>query len=104
MDTLQKRLREARKKAGLSQSQVAKKIGISQPTYSELESGKSKSTTFLPQLAVLYNVSAIWLAEGKGTADAMFPAGWERVLRVIAAASPEEQDRAREMLEVYFRK
>lgn len=64
---LKDRLKAARKMSGLKQSEVAKKIdGLSQPAYSQLESGASKTSTKLIELAKLFNVSSDWLATGEG--------------------------------------
>ena len=52
------RLREARKKAGLTQSQLAIKIGIGQNTYSYWETGKTKiDSVSLAKLAEILGVS-----------------------------------------------
>lgn len=64
--TIQSRLKDARKKSGLTQAEVAALVGISQPTYSQLESGVSKSSTLLPQLAFVLGVRPHWLATGTG--------------------------------------
>lgn len=70
MTELRDRLRKARKSAGLTQAKVASNIsGLSQPAYSDLESGKSKATTKIAELARLFNVSAIWLATGHNVPD-----------------------------------
>lgn len=64
--TLQTRLKEARRAAGLTQPQVAEKVGMSQPNYSDLERGKNKSSTLLPQIAFVLGVRPYWLATGEG--------------------------------------
>lgn len=65
-----KRIKEARKLRGLSQNELAAKIGIKQPTLSELESGESQGTTRLAQLAHALGVSPLWLETGRGPQDA----------------------------------
>lgn len=60
------RLKKARKLAGLNQAELAKKIGVQQTSISDLERGKSKSTSFSTQIAYELGVSALWLATGKG--------------------------------------
>lgn len=65
-NTLQNRLIEARKAAGISQEDVAKQVGMRQPSYSELESGKSAGSKLLPQIAFVLGVRPYWLATGKG--------------------------------------
>lgn len=66
METIQSRLVWAREQAKMSQAAVAKKAKMSQPTYSELERGLSKSSAKLVQIAAALNVSPVWLATGKG--------------------------------------
>lgn len=67
MNSLSDRLKTARKAKNLSQAEVAEYIdGLSQSAYSQLESGKSKTTTKMIELARLFNVSADWLATGQG--------------------------------------
>ena len=67
--TLQHRLKFARKRAKKSQAAVAEAVGISQPTYSDLERGESQGTTLLPQIAFFLGVNAYWLATGRGPAE-----------------------------------
>lgn len=64
-----RRLFSARVDAGFSQEEAARAAGMkSQGTLSEAEiSGKRSG--FTPQLAKLYNVSADWLATGKGNKE-----------------------------------
>lgn len=73
MQTLAKRLKEARARAGLSQAKLAKLAGVSQSTIANIESG----TRFEPQKAVqiarALGVSAEWLVEGRETVAAATP-------------------------------
>ncbi|MFI2816785.1 LexA family protein [Vreelandella lionensis] len=64
------RLKKARKLAGLNQAELAQKIGVQQTSISDLERGKSKSTSFSTQIAHELGVSALWLATGKGEMNA----------------------------------
>jgi len=70
MSTLQSRLRLAREAAGLSQTEVARRIGIAQPTYSDLENKPGSSSKHLVKIASVLGVSADWLAYGEGPRDA----------------------------------
>ena len=64
------RLKEARKSAGLSQSQVAQMIGIHRPTVSEIEAGRRNvSTEELTKLAEIYSVNIEWVATGGLVSD-----------------------------------
>jgi transcriptional regulator with XRE-family HTH domain len=60
-----RRLRAARK---LTQGQVAKAIGITQGSFTQLETGKSKSpaSSTLTKLARYFEVDPEWLMTGKG--------------------------------------
>lgn len=59
-------MHDARRAAGLDQKTVAKKIGVSQSTLSELERD-AKGTSHVVAFASLYSVSAHWLATGEGS-------------------------------------
>lgn len=61
------RMSDARRAAGLDQKEVAKAIGISQSTLSELER-EAKGSSHVVAFASLYKVSAHWLATGEGSA------------------------------------
>lgn len=61
-----KRLKDCRKNKGVSQKIVAKAVGMSQTNLSELENDIYPTSSFIPMLANYYEVSALWLANGKG--------------------------------------
>lgn len=63
------RIKAARKQAGLTQVQLAKAIGISQGTLSEMEND-GMSSTYTVQIAAVCGVSAQWLATGDGSMKA----------------------------------
>lgn len=59
---LHERLKEARDNAKLSQAEVAKQCGISQPAYFDIEHGdRSPSLAVAKRLAKLFDVSLDWL-------------------------------------------
>lgn len=60
------RLKKARTHAGLNQAELATRIGVRQTSVSDLERGKSRSTSFVTQMAYEMGVNALWLATGKG--------------------------------------
>lgn len=66
MTTLSERLKLARKQAKLTQSVIAERVGITQPTYQALESGKVEKTAYFSQIAKVLGVSTDWLATGQG--------------------------------------
>ena len=64
--TFGRRLRDARKAAGLTQKELADKIGLKQATISELENDEYSGSAKAAAMAEVLGVSAMWLAEGKG--------------------------------------
>lgn len=64
--TIGDRVKRARKHAGLNQRDLAKAIGITQPSLSELERGESRSSAYLIQIAAACGIDATWLATGQG--------------------------------------
>ncbi len=67
---LAKRLRTARELSGLSQGQVAKRLGIHRPSVSEIEAGRRRvSAEELTELADLYAVDLSWLAGVEAVPD-----------------------------------
>lgn len=56
------KIKIAREKAGLSQTEVANKLGVAQPTYFNIENGyKVPSLGVATQLAMLFGVSLDYL-------------------------------------------
>lgn len=62
---LKDRLKLARKNAKKSQQAVADAIGVTQSAYSQLETGRVDSSSFLPAIAKFLGVDAYWLQTGK---------------------------------------
>lgn len=63
---LSERIKAARQHAGLTQRELAEKVGIAQTAISQLESGKTQRSTYLFQISEACAVSATWLANGTG--------------------------------------
>ncbi|MFV3316533.1 LexA family transcriptional regulator [Pseudomonas sp. NY15374] len=61
------RLKAARKHAKLTQAELSKAVGITQTSISDLERGKSASSTFSASIARICGVSALWLETGEGS-------------------------------------
>jgi len=81
------RLRQARIDAGLNQSQLARKAGVTPSAISQIESGASKrpsSDNLLP-LAKALGVTPEWLISGKGPKYALTPIQ-ERIAFAMKAA------------------
>lgn len=62
---LKDRIKQARKLAKLTQKELADKIGITQPSLSELETGKSLSTSYIASIARACGVDPFWLETGQ---------------------------------------
>lgn len=69
MNDLKDRLKKARKDANKTQAQVAEAVGMKQPSYHQLESGKAIASTFLPLIADFLGVNPLWLQTGITQAD-----------------------------------
>jgi len=68
-DKLKDRLAAARLKAGYSGAQVARAVGMSQPSYSDLEKGIAKGSTKIVEIADFLRVRYRWLVFGIGEGD-----------------------------------
>ncbi|WP_249215689.1 helix-turn-helix domain-containing protein [Burkholderia contaminans] len=66
------RLLAARRRKGFSQKQVEARVGISQSNLGALET-KGTGSAFTVALALLYGVSPVWLAMGKGSMEGTSP-------------------------------
>lgn len=64
------RIKSLRQAAGETQSELAKKIGLTQAALSLLEKGKYNASKHTSQIADHYKVNALWLATGEGNKDA----------------------------------
>lgn len=82
MDCLEKRLKKARKTAGVTQPQLAELIGVSRRTVINYEKDASKAPVLTVQnIAIECGVNEIWLLTGQGKMEAS------------TAATPEELTR-----------
>lgn len=61
------RLKAARKHAGLTQGELAAKLGINQVSISDLERGKSQSSSHAYKIALICKVTPDWLIMGEGS-------------------------------------
>ena len=66
MNTLSDRLRFAREQLSMSQQQVADAVGMKQPSYYQLEAGKSKRSRFISDIAKVLETNVDWLMYGEG--------------------------------------
>jgi phage repressor protein C with HTH and peptisase S24 domain len=65
------RLKMARQHGQLTQTELAKAVGISQTSITDLERGKSQSTSYVAEIAKACSVDPLWLATGKGQMTSM---------------------------------
>jgi transcriptional regulator with XRE-family HTH domain len=65
-DTLGKRIAAAREARELSQSGLARRIGVRPQSISALEGGVSKTSVHLAEIAIVLGVNAGWLIHGTG--------------------------------------
>lgn len=65
MNTLSDRLQKAMADAGLTQAELAIKVGVSQPAIWRLVAGKTNTTRKLVEIAHALGVSPEWLSTGK---------------------------------------
>lgn len=88
------RLREARKMAGLSQTQVATLLDIQRPTVSEIEGGNRRVTAEeIKSFAQIYDVSVTWLlGEGADKLD-LHDAKLELAARELQKLKHDDLDR-----------
>lgn len=61
MDTLAARLRFARERAGLSQSELARRVGVTAQSIQSVESGRVKRTKAIAEIAAALSVGREWL-------------------------------------------
>lgn len=85
MTFIGKRVKERREELGMSQSVLAKRIGVSGPSLSQLESGKIKRSRRLNKLAAALKVTPEWLEGGTEEARSSAPAGASAVKPAAAA-------------------
>lgn len=67
MKTFAERLVAAMSAAGISQGQLAEKVGISQPAIQKMTSGKTTGSRKMVELARALEVSPEWLSSGTGS-------------------------------------
>jgi len=67
MKTFAERLNAAMSAAGISQGQLAEKVGISQPAIQKMTSGKTNGSRKMVELAHALNVRPEWLSSGNGS-------------------------------------
>jgi len=89
----------AREMAGLSQAQVAKKLGLHRPSVTEMEAGRRAVTADeLVTLADLYGVSVDWLTRGPEEKADLAQQRVELAARELGKLKPKDVDRLLQVL------
>jgi phage repressor protein C with HTH and peptisase S24 domain len=86
MSNLKDRIKSARAHAGLTQLELARTVGVSQPVISQLEKGENLQSVHLVKIASVCRVDAAWLAEGVGE---MIPGGSDSITAKPGESSAE---------------
>src|SRR5262249_26689673 len=87
------RLRQARERASLTQSELARRIGVKPQSIQALESGAAKSTSHVVAIARVLGVSPDWLDRGEGEGSARPRASRQETSRVLEPAGGGARDR-----------
>src|SRR5258705_8557066 len=75
-DIRRQRIREALKLADMDQSELARQIGCTPGAISQILSGQTRRSRFLPEIAIVLGVSINWLL---GEGDEPNPPEWPRI-------------------------
>ena len=93
--SLKNRIKSARASAGITQAELARRCGVSQPTINDLENGKSKTarSSTLIKLADALGQTPEWLASGSGAmSDApQLSSGEEALLQDLRRLNASER-------------
>lgn len=94
-----KRLREARKAAGVSQGQVAKLLSMHRPTISEIEAGNRRvSADELVKFADTYDVTVSWLLGESSEQLSLDDPRLQLAARELSKLKPDDLDRLLRLL------
>lgn len=94
-----RRLREARKMAGLSQGQVAKMLDWHRPTISEIEAGNRRvSAEELSKFAEIYDVTVSWLLAESAEQLEIDDPRLQLAARELSKLKPDDLDRLMRLL------
>ncbi|WP_306587669.1 LexA family protein [Hafnia paralvei] len=93
--TIGNRVRTSRDALGITQVELAEKVGTSQQSIEQLESGKIKRPRYLPELALALGVSIDWLLKGTKDANVAYvgpnvPKGKYPLISYVSAGSWSE--------------
>lgn len=90
MSTLAERVSALLQEKGLSQQDLASRVGVSQTSIAKITSGQTKRSKYLHEIARFLNVSEEWLIFGgvrqNSTSSALFPIPhipWNSILKLV---------------------
>ncbi|MFP9227574.1 LexA family protein [Pectobacterium cacticida] len=94
--TIASRVKFKRDELGLTQSELAEKVGTSQQAIDQLENGKTRRPRYLPELASALGVTVDWLLSGVGDGNVTFIAPYKpsREYPLISKVQAGEWDEA----------
>lgn len=75
------RIQEARRRAGLTQTELAQRLGVTQSAIHKLESGKSRTSRRTVKIAQVCGVDPVWLDTGRETNALADPSPLDEVPR-----------------------
>lgn len=95
------RLRWAREQAGLSQGQVAERLGVHRPTVSQIEAGdRNVRLDEIDKFAELYGVSRDWLVDGDSVLSGESDPRIELAARELSKLKREDLDAILRLIQV----
>ena len=65
------------RRKNISQVDLAKAVGVKQPSIAQLLSGRAKRTAYIGEIGVALEVSVYWLTTGKGQPANLQQVSWE---------------------------
>lgn len=98
MNTLAARLQQARKLRGISQAELAKGAGISQPSIANIENGLNIRSRALPEIAAYLRISYQWLKSGVGDLNETSSPSVDGAIRMIPLRSITEFNDAESLI------
>lgn len=90
MEDIGERLKKARKIRGISQAELARGAGLSQPTVANIESGRNAGSKHLPQIAAFLRVPYKWLHSGQGDINESPATSVDTAVRMIPLRSLQD--------------
>lgn len=94
---MNERIKELRKKLGLSQKEFANSLGISDAAVSKIESGiNNPADNTIRLICATYHVNYIWLTEGRG--DMLMPMDTDML---VEKYMPNESEFAKSIMKAF---